>query len=100
MVQFLREDSPGLMEELQAAIAASDASMVQRSAHALKGLIANCGGVRSAEIAQRIENAGADGDLADAAHLFVPFQGELEALMRAVGDVHARGNSASSTHAH
>jgi HPt (histidine-containing phosphotransfer) domain-containing protein len=100
MVQFLREDCPGLMDELQAGISAGDASTVQRAAHSLKGLIANCGGVRAAEAAQRVENAGAEGDLEDAAHLLEPFRRELEALMQAVADVKSQGLSASSTHAH
>ena len=99
MVQFLREDCPSLLDELQAGIAASDASVVQRAAHSLKGLIANCGGVRAAEAAQRVENAGAGGDLVDAAHLIEPLRREIDALMQAVSAVKARGYSASSTHA-
>jgi HPt (histidine-containing phosphotransfer) domain-containing protein len=84
MVQFLWEDAPSLLKQLQAGLAARDASAVQRSAHSLKGLIANCGGMRAAEAAQRLENAGAAGDLVDAAHLVEPLRHELDVLKQAL----------------
>jgi len=84
MVQFLWEDAPSFLKQLQAGIAARDAGAVQRAAHSLKGLIANCGGVRAAEAAQRLENAGAAGDLVDAAHLIEPLRQEMDVLKQAL----------------
>ena len=99
MVQFLREDCPTLLNELQAGITSKTPSAVQRAAHSLKGLIANCGGVRAAEVAQRIENAGAGGDLLDAAHLIEPLRREIDVLMQALNGIRSRDCSAPSTHA-
>ena len=98
MVQFLREDCPTLLNELHTGIASKTPSVVQRAAHSLKGLIANCGGVRAAEVAQRIENAGAGGDLSDAAHLIEPLRREIDDLMQALHGIRSR-YSAPSTHA-
>ena len=98
MVQFLWEDSPSLLTQLEAAIASQDASTIQRAAHSLKGLIANCGGVRAAEAAQRLENAGAAGDVVDAAHLLEPLRQEMDQLKRALDAAPLR-RAVSPTHA-
>jgi HPt (histidine-containing phosphotransfer) domain-containing protein len=83
---------------LQAGLASQDAATVQRAAHSLKGLIANCGGVRAAEAAQRVENAGAAGDLVDAAHLLLPLRQEMDHLKRAL-DAATPRRAVSTTHA-
>jgi two-component system sensor histidine kinase/response regulator len=99
MVQFLREDSPSLLNELQTGLSAGDAPRVRRAAHSLKGLVANCGGVRAAEAAQCVENAGAAGDIAEAAHLVEPLIQEIEALMQAMTAAAARSHSTRDRHA-
>ena len=63
MLQFFLEDSPSLMLELQAAANADEAASIRSRAHALKGFVAGCGGVRAALAAQRIEKAAEESDL-------------------------------------
>jgi HPt (histidine-containing phosphotransfer) domain-containing protein len=86
---FLLHDLPPLFEELRGAVAESDAAGVRQKAHALKGLVAGCGGTRATHIAQAMENAGKEGDIAQAASLIEPLDTELEALIRALKDYRA-----------
>jgi HPt (histidine-containing phosphotransfer) domain-containing protein len=65
MIGFYVEDAPKLLNQLRSAAAAGDAEKVRTTAHALKGLIAGCGGKRAAAAAQRIEHLGADGNLSE-----------------------------------
>src|SRR5262245_53355682 len=63
MVGFFFEDAPSLWDELRSAAASDDAPQVRKKAHALKGLIASCGGTRAAHAAHRVEYAGETSDL-------------------------------------
>ena len=54
---------------------------VRSTAHALKGLAAGCGGMRAAQAAQRVENAGAEGDLENIDSLMMD---TLESELRAI----------------
>jgi two-component system, sensor histidine kinase and response regulator len=63
MIGFFLEDSPTLLAELKDAVRNGDAQGIRDKAHALKGLLAGCGGVRAAQAAQRVENASFDGEL-------------------------------------
>ena len=53
-------------------------------AHALKGLLLGCGGVRAAHVAQVLENAGQSSDLRQAPAHFATLQDEFEQLTRAL----------------
>src|SRR3972149_8852820 len=55
---YLLDDVPRLLGDVRAAVAAKDAAAVNMSAHALKGLVAGCGGGRAASVAQALEDAG------------------------------------------
>lgn len=83
IIEFFLEDSPPLLSELRRAVEASNSQAVRSTAHALKGLAAGCGGVRAANAAQRVENAGAEGDLEDIDALVDALEGEIELLRRA-----------------
>jgi HPt (histidine-containing phosphotransfer) domain-containing protein len=84
LANFVREDAPPLLQQLTAVVNSNDAKAVREKAHALKGLVAGCGGVRAAEIAQQLENAGQAGNLSQAKSLVGNLQIEIDALLNAL----------------
>jgi len=84
MSGMLLEDSPGLVADLGRAVDAKNAHDVRMRAHALKGLLLGCGGVRAAHIAQVLENAGHSSDLRPAPSQFAILQDEFEQLTHAL----------------
>ena len=84
MAGYLIEDSPKLFDNLRIAITAQDASAVRMAAHALKGLLAGSGGVRSVNVAQELENAGHSGDISQATTLAASLESELNQLKAAL----------------
>jgi HPt (histidine-containing phosphotransfer) domain-containing protein len=79
---FLFEDAPSLYKQLASAVAANDPEAVRSRAHALKGLVAGCGGVRTAKVAQQLENAGNTANLSQAKTLLADLKSELDELIR------------------
>src|SRR3954468_15901295 len=69
MIGMLLEDVPTMSAELTNSIRIGDANAVEGKAHALKGLLMNCGGTRSAQVAQQLEDAGHTHKLAAAPKL-------------------------------
>jgi HPt (histidine-containing phosphotransfer) domain-containing protein len=86
MVGFLLEDVPKLFDELRAAVTRNDAPAVRMKAHALKGLVAGCGGVRAMTVAQALEDAGHTGNLRQASRLLPALQAELNLLTQALAN--------------
>ncbi len=84
IIGFFLEDSPALLDELRRSVECENSVAVRATAHALKGLAAGCGGVRAAQTAQRVENAGAENDLENIASLMESLEGEFEQLRQAV----------------
>jgi HPt (histidine-containing phosphotransfer) domain-containing protein len=84
MAAYLLEDAPRLSSDLQRAVAAKDATAVRMNAHALKGLLAGCGGVRASHAAGRLEDAGHAFDLSQASALLELLKSEVTLLMRAL----------------
>ena len=80
LVSIFLEQSPRLMSDIRAAIAAGDASELRRAAHALKGTISNfpLGPARGA--AAQMETFGYDGDLAGAREALPLLEQEVERL--------------------
>ncbi len=66
---FLR-DTPPRIQDMQAAIARSDARTLKESAHGLKGSASNLGAQRLASLCAKLEKIAGDGKLAEAADLF------------------------------
>jgi two-component system, sensor histidine kinase and response regulator len=83
IIGFFLEDSPPLLSELRRAAEVSHAQAVRSTAHALKGLVAGCGGVRAAQAAQRVENAGQQGDLSDIDEQIATLENEVALLRQA-----------------
>jgi HPt (histidine-containing phosphotransfer) domain-containing protein len=84
MSGILLEDAPGVLDDLGQAVDAENAQDVRMRAHALKGLLLGCGGVRAAHVAQLLENAGESSDLRQASCHFATLQDEFEQLTRAL----------------
>src|SRR5215212_10280298 len=78
MSGILLEDAPGALDDLGRAVDAENAADVRMRAHALKGLLLGCGGVRAAHVAQVLENAGHASDLRQAPLQFATLQKEFE----------------------
>lgn len=89
MSGMLLEDAPGLVGDLGSAVDAKNAHDVRMRAHALKGLLLGCGGVRAAHIAQVLENAGQSSDLRQAPSQFATLQDEFKQLARALQEYRA-----------
>jgi HPt (histidine-containing phosphotransfer) domain-containing protein len=84
MSGIMLEDAPALLAELGHAIDAGNAYDVRMRAHALKGLLLGCGGVRAGHIAQVLENAGHSSELRSAPAQFATLQNEFEQLTGAL----------------
>jgi HPt (histidine-containing phosphotransfer) domain-containing protein len=84
MTGILLEDAPGVLSDLGRAVDAENAREVRLRAHALKGLLLGCGGVRAAHIAQVLENGGQSHDLRQAPSQFATLKHEFDQLMRAL----------------
>lgn len=78
---FLLHDVPPLLGDLRTAVATRDAAKVRKHAHALKGLVAGCGGTRATQVAQAIENAGQQGNIDRASSLVPSLNDEIQMLM-------------------
>jgi two-component system, sensor histidine kinase and response regulator len=74
---FLAE-APELMQAVRESVERRDSSSLQRSAHTLKGSVANFGAKGAYEIALKLETMGRTGDLSRASAMLA----ELEAAVR------------------
>ncbi len=86
IIAFFLEDSPPLLCELKRAALASQSQAVREIAHALRGLIAGCGGIRATQAAQRVERAGEQADLENIRELIATLESELELLWQTAKD--------------
>jgi CheY-like chemotaxis protein/anti-sigma regulatory factor (Ser/Thr protein kinase) len=78
------EDSERLFQEMQSAVARNDAGALTRSAHALKGSIANLSSGAAYIYAGELENIGKKGRTNSSPELIGKFEHELLKLQRAV----------------
>jgi HPt (histidine-containing phosphotransfer) domain-containing protein len=86
LISFCLTDSPPLVASLRTAIESRDGVKVRKHAHALKGLVAGCGGVRTANAAQKLERAGESNNLEDALRMFDVLTEELARFRQALND--------------
>ena len=78
LLGLFREEYPGKKQEIDQAIAAGDGEALRLAAHALKGASANLSLTAIRESAFRLELAGKEGRLAEAAGLADGLRAELE----------------------
>lgn len=74
------EDYPLTLEELRDALARGDAQTVERTAHGLKGSVANFGAPGAVEAARNIENLGRAHQLAEVTQVLTTLELALAAL--------------------
>lgn len=84
MTTFYLEDAPLIFAKIEAAAEGGDADALRCAAHALKGLLLNSGGMRAAQAAQALEDAGHSGVLTNADSLVSTLASELELLTDAI----------------
>ena len=84
-VQMLETDGRALLNSLKAAIAATDAPAIGRTAHTLKGMVSNFCAPAIQATALEIEKAGKAGDCATAAAATMKLEPSLEALIAELG---------------
>jgi HPt (histidine-containing phosphotransfer) domain-containing protein len=80
VIGFFHDDSPGLRARLRKALDAGDASLVQITAHSLKGLVSNFDAERAVKAALRVEQMGHAGRLNDAPAAIDDLDRELDEL--------------------
>ena len=74
------DDAPNSLASVRAAIEANDGAALQRSAHSLKGSVANFGAEEAVDAAFRLEKMGADGKLDGAMAVFAELENELQTV--------------------
>jgi HPt (histidine-containing phosphotransfer) domain-containing protein len=84
LIEFFFEDSPPLLEQVDRGLSQRDASLVERSAHSLKGLAANFDAISAVQAALRLEKMGHAGDFARAPEAFSELQREIKGLREAL----------------
>jgi len=89
LVQLYYEDSPGLLERLQAGIEAHRSDEVRHAAHSLRGLAANFGASILTQSLLRLEEAAAEGRMEEASSLLDQV-GQDSARLQATLTLHRR----------
>jgi len=87
------EHTPPRLEQIRRALSNRDLSALQRAAHALKGSIGYLGASAAAASVLDLEQAASSGDLARSHLSLAALERDLEALMAAVTELAAAGNS-------
>ena len=75
-------DYPEMLKNIHAAIQAGDAPALQRTAHALKGMLGNFQVETATKKAYNLEKMGAEGNLERAADTYTQLSSELDSLER------------------
>ena len=83
-IAMLDEDSPTLLNGIHAAAGSGDAAALIRSAHALKGMLANFCAEPAEAAARELETMGREGRLADLHRAVDRVQSETERLRKAL----------------
>jgi HPt (histidine-containing phosphotransfer) domain-containing protein len=96
IARLFRNDYPGWLEELQAAIRAGDALSTERSAHSLKGAVRIFGATAAYNLASELEAFGRAVDLTGAATILPMLERELKQLNKAFADIGLAGTSETS----
>ena len=83
-IAMLNEDSPALLEQIQAAASAGDAAALVRSAHGLKGMLGNFCTEQVETTARELELRGREGRLSDIDADIVRVKDETARLIEAL----------------
>jgi CheY-like chemotaxis protein len=80
LAEFFDEDSPPLLAQIQAGLQQSDARLVERSAHTIKGLASNFGAEPTVQAALRVEELARGDNLAAAAEALPNLESQVQKL--------------------
>jgi two-component system sensor histidine kinase/response regulator len=80
IAQLFIDEYPRVLGELREAIAHRDAKAIERTAHGLKGSVANFGASAAVEAACRLETMGREQQLAEVSHVIHTLELALAAL--------------------
>ncbi len=83
VVQAFLEECPLLIEQLKTALAASNAKLLSRSAHTLRGAMRTLGIESTARVAAQLEEMARRDDMSNSADLLQRLQADLEPILRA-----------------
>ena len=81
LFELLRAEFPRLQIELQEATSSKNMWQVAKTAHTLKGMLANLSIERAAAAVETLENMAAEGDHPGAENALIVFDNEVAALM-------------------
>jgi HPt (histidine-containing phosphotransfer) domain-containing protein len=95
LIEFFLADAPELMGEIRGSVEAGDVAAARMKAHALKGLIAGCGGIRATQAAQLVEAAGQAGALNEIQPLVQTLSVELKSLQQKLIEYRGQLNAQS-----
>ena len=84
LIDIFLDQTPKLLGELDAAVAANNVSSVERTAHSLKGSSGNFGAKNAWQLAQTVEYAARGGDISGAAESSKQLNEELQLVMTAL----------------
>ena len=103
MVSLFQQDAPRLLADMHAALGQQNAEALRRAAHSLKGAAAYIGATATSDLAYRLEQLAADGQLAEASQTLVELEQALSTLQpllqQLVLDNTVKSNAVSSTRA-
>ena len=86
-IELFEQDSSRLVVEVVQASVRSDGPSLQRSAHALKGLLSHFGESRAFEICQALETSGQAGNLEGAEERASTLAAEVALIRQALADL-------------
>ena len=81
VVALFIEECPNQLANVSKAVELGDSGALERDAHTLKGSLSIFGAAQAVDAANRLEEMGRDGNLADASEVFVNLSAEVERLM-------------------
>src|SRR5688572_30214330 len=87
ITEIFLEEYPTLLEEIRAAVQAGDPGRLERSAHTLKGSVANFGAAQATRTAYRLEQIGREQHLDEAPAALRALELHFSALRPALVDM-------------
>jgi HPt (histidine-containing phosphotransfer) domain-containing protein len=87
IARLFLDDYPNLIREIRGAIASCDAKEIERSAHSLKGAVANFAAESAFQAAWALEQIGRSGNLENSATALQQLEDEFAALRPALEDL-------------
>jgi len=86
LAELFFAESPALLAQIRAGVDGHNAESVERSAHTLKGALANFGARRACEAARELEICGREGRLEGAGPRFSALEAEVGRACKALSD--------------